>query len=284
MNKFILTIIAISISFYTIAQSEHFGIDMPIPSPKSKVTQTVGFTNVTIEYFRPSIRGRKIFGGLVPYNEIWRTGANEASKFTFSKDITLGGVKLVEGSYIIITTPNASKWQIHIHQFDEETYDYSELQPLATFNIVPKKLSEPIESFLIDLNNLRRASCTIDISWENTLISIPLEVDTEEVLMSKIMNYQNDKNDRMFEDYFSASAYLLERGIELEKALNFANKALEINTDAFWVLGVKANILAKLGNHDAAISIAEESIKGAHPEDDAAFAKSMQKLISSLKN
>lgn len=153
----------------------------PAPSPASKVTQTVGLTEITVEYSRPGVKGRKIFAadGLVPYGKTWRTGANAANKFTFSTDVTINGTKLPAGSYTMTTVPGEKEWKVNFYKYDGTNSNaYASKQADATLTVAPFNMGEDImvETFLIDIANIKETSATIDLVWEHTYVAIPIEV------------------------------------------------------------------------------------------------------------
>lgn len=171
MKSLSLLAIALLLSFSSIGQ------DKPQPSPSSKLIQTVGLTQVTVEYSRPGVKDRTIFGDLLKYGEVWRTGANAATKFTFDKPVTIGGKSLEAGSYTILSVPGEKEWKVSFYKYDKPGWNtYTELQPVVSTNITPTKLSEPVETFIIDINNLRDTSATIDLVWQKTKVSIPITV------------------------------------------------------------------------------------------------------------
>ncbi len=152
----------------------------PAPSPAGKLTQVVGLTEITVEYSRPGVKDRTIFAadGLVPYGKTWRTGANAANKFTFSTDVTVNGTKLPAGAYTITTVPGEKEWQVNVYKYDGgNSNSYTGKDAAASFTVAAMSLGDVVvESFLIDINNLRDTSATINIAWASTGIAIPIEV------------------------------------------------------------------------------------------------------------
>ncbi len=154
--------------------------DAPAPSPASEVSQVVGLTNVTIAYSRPGVKDRTIFAadGLVPFGEIWRTGANAATKITFDKDVEVGGKALSAGSYAILSKPGAESWEVMFFPYESGSWmSYVDKNPAATVTAEAHSMDVFVETFFIDINNIRDDSATIDIVWENTYVSIPLSVE-----------------------------------------------------------------------------------------------------------
>jgi len=154
--------------------------DKPAPSPASTVMQKVGLTDITVEYSRPGVKDRSIFseGGLQPYGETWRTGANTANKFTFSTDVTVNGTELEAGEYTITTVPGKDEWKVNFYKYDGGNSNaYADKEAAASFMIEPYDLGDlVVETFLIDINNIRDTSATINLVWESTYLAIPIEV------------------------------------------------------------------------------------------------------------
>ncbi len=151
--------------------------DKPAPSPASTVTQMVGLTKITIDYSRPSVKDRKIFAedGLVPFGKTWRTGANQPNKFTFSTDVTIGGKKLPAGSYTLTTVPGADEWKVEL--FNHESANAADKKAAASFTVKPMDMGDlKVETFLIDINDIRDTSATLNLIWANTAVIIPIEV------------------------------------------------------------------------------------------------------------
>ncbi len=147
------------------------------PSPFSKVEQRVGLTDVTIEYSRPSMKDRKIMGELVPFGKAWRTGANSATKMTFSDDVTIEGKELAAGSYAVITEPGEASWGIQFHKHGEGGWNsYTSKEPALKVSVEPVGIDCTVESFLINIDELRDKSASIQLIWENTVVPISLGV------------------------------------------------------------------------------------------------------------
>jgi len=230
----------------------------PAPSPTAELSMQVGLTDVHIEYSRPSVKGREVFSeeGLVPYGDMWRTGANAATKFTFSDAVTLGGQKLEGGSYAVLTQPGEDQWEIRFYPYESTNWGaYVELDPAASFTADPREIDYLVETFLININNVRHNKATIDLMWENTLVSLPLEVDVDDKVMGQI---ERTMGGPTANDYMAAANYYLETGKDLEKAAKWAAKANEMNP-RFWTLRTQAQILAEMGRYDKAIEVAKKS-------------------------
>ncbi len=153
--------------------------ETPAASPTIEMSQKVGLTDVSLVYSRPGVKDRTVYAsdGLVPFGEIWRTGANAATKITFSKDVVVGGKNLSAGSYAILTKPGSSQWEVMFYPYESGNWgSYTDMTPAATITAEATKTNHMVETFLIFIDNVRDDSATIDIVWENTVVSIPLEV------------------------------------------------------------------------------------------------------------
>ncbi len=257
MKKLVSSLLALTMLTFSATMLEA-QIRTPAPSPTAELSMQVGLTDVHIIYSRPSAKDREIFSeeGLVPYGDMWRTGANAATKFTFSDAVTLGGQKLEGGSYAVLTQPGEDQWEIRLYPYESTNWGaYVELNPAASFTADPREIDYLVETFLININNVRHNKATIDLMWENTLVSLPLEVDVDDKVMGQI---ERTMGGPTANDYMAAANYYLETGKDLEQAAKWAAKANEMNP-RFWTLRTQAQILAEMGKYDKAIEVAKKS-------------------------
>ena len=227
---------------FTIAQ-----VRTPAPSPSSKVTQMVGLTEVTIEYSRPSVKGRTIFGDLVPYGSLWRTGANAATKISFDKDVQVGGQDLKAGSYALITKPGKAEWAVMLFEHTSGnwgTYTKDDVKAAATVMVKPMDIGVNVESMLIDVNNITANSATIDLVWASTAVAIPLTVHTDKEVMASIDKVMAGPSQG---DYYNAATYMRNAGKDLNVALEYMNKGISADNPRFWQLRQKSLLLADMG-------------------------------------
>ncbi|MEO9475888.1 MAG: DUF2911 domain-containing protein [Cyclobacteriaceae bacterium] len=279
MKNLKLALLGMFVSFGSFAQ-----INTPAPSPTATLTQEVGLTTITINYSRPSIKGRTIFGDLVKYDELWRTGANAATKLSFSGDVNLAGNSLKAGDYVILTVPGKSEWKLNIYNHEGNGVGaYFSKEPIATSTVTASNLSETTESFTIDINNLRNNSATIDLIWENTKVSIPLAVDADASVMAQINKYEESSKAQRANDYNSAASYLLSEKKELEKALDFSTKAVALRPDAYWMSRTKSLIEAELGKYKDAIKSAEMSLAAAEKAENGTYISFNKASIAEWK-
>jgi hypothetical protein len=257
-------------------------LKLPSLSPISTVAQDFSTSKIEITYSRPSMRGRKIFGDLVQYGQVWRTGANAATKVTFGEEVVIGGATVKPGSYSLYTIPGAKEFVVVINKNTGSWpgEEFPKADDIARFSVPAAKTSSTVETFSIDIGNITFSSCTIDILWENTQISIPVKADNQSRLVSSIDKAINNPNI----PYQQAATYLFETGQNLDKALDYAGKALERNPKAYWVALMKARIAAKLGRSDVAREAANKTIEIVKAAGgDADYEKAAQDVINSLK-
>ncbi len=259
-------------------------IKTPQASPTATLKQEVGLGSVEIVYSRPSAKGRKIFGELVPFNELWRTGANASTKVTFSDDVKVGGVALAKGTYALYTTPGAKEWSIVFYKNTKfggvPGKDYTETDVAAKFNVPVMPLRDMVETFTIGISNLRNNAADIDISWEMTKVTIPVTMDVDTKVMADIKNQMAGPSG---DTYYAAARYYYDEKKDLGQALTWINKALELNGEKFWVLRLKANILADSGKYKEAITTAERSMELAKSEGNNDYVRMNEKSIAEWK-
>ncbi|MEQ9465884.1 MAG: DUF2911 domain-containing protein [Ekhidna sp.] len=266
-------------------------INTPQPSPAGLVSSTVGLTDVSIEYFRPGKKGRKIFGSgdeyLEQFGEIWRTGANGGTMVNFSTDVKVAGQDVKAGEYQMVSKPGASQWEVMLISEpiggNESAYDESKVVAKAT--VTPSKTASAVERMTFQIADISadNTSANIVFSWDDVMWSLPIEVSFHEAVMKDIaaktqVNPQN---------YVAAANYYLTAGENLEQALEWMNKYLSVgeNSGQFWNVHVKAQILAKMGKKKEAIAAAQDSMEKAKnfPSGDFGYVKRNQDLIDSLK-
>jgi hypothetical protein len=265
-------------------------VQTPAPSPAGSVTAVVGLTEIKIDYSRPRIKGRTIFGtdakAVVPYGKIWRTGANSGTKITFSDDVTVEGVAVPKGEYLLFTWPGASEWTVSLYKDvklggDTEKYDKS--QEAANFKVKPSKLSEKVETFTINVGDIAddSKSAKVQLAWENTSVKFNVGVNYDEKVVKIIdETLQSDKATPY--DYFQAAVYYLETGKDLDKALTWVNKAAEGMNNPFWVLHQKAKIQKAKGDKAGAKATANASLEAAKTAKNRDYEMMNQELIKSL--
>ncbi|HMO37850.1 MAG TPA: DUF2911 domain-containing protein [Saprospiraceae bacterium] len=257
-------------------------IRTPQPSPASKLTQTVGLTEVTIEYSRPSAKGRAIFGtdGIVPFETMWRTGANAATKLTFSDDVKINGQSLKKGSYAIFTKPGAGQWDVMLFNYDTPSAGgYGDKKPVISFSTTPVMLPNMVETFTIGVNNITNTTADIDIAWEKTSIKLPLEVEFDSRVMADIERAMAGPGPN---EYAAAANYYMDNDKDLNKAIEWIQKANAENP-RYWNMRTESLILAKAGKYADAVKAAEKSKMLAKEAGDDNYVRMNDKSIAEWK-
>lgn len=269
MKKIILTFIFMAASLQIEAQ-----VKTPAPSPKCIVEQKVGLTDVTIEYSRPSMKGRRIFGDLVPYGKLWRTGANQNSMITFSDDVVMNGQTLKKGKYAIFVTPKVDMWEL-VFYTDTENWgtpeNWNEKNVALRSNVDTKILGNPVETFTIGINNLDNNFAHLEMSWEKTYVALKFEVPTHKSAMASIEKVMAGPTAG---DYFSSAQYFYQSNGDMNAALEYINKALALRKEQpYWYTRLKSLIQAKLGDKKGAIETAKISLEAAKAEKNDDYVK-----------
>ncbi|MES2811773.1 MAG: DUF2911 domain-containing protein [Bacteroidota bacterium] len=273
--------VIIAIATFIVSLTVQAQIKVPQASPKSTITQTVGLTDVEIEYSRPSARGRVIFGDLVPFGQVWRTGANANTTISFSDDVVINGATLKKGKYALYVSPKADEWEVIFYTTTDnwgtpEKWDEAKVALKA--NAKTELLNRNIETFTIGINNTDNNFAHLEFAWEKTLVALKFEVPTQ-----KIANASIDKalGGPSAADYFSAAQYYFNSNGDLNKALTYVNKAYEMNErKPFWYTRLKSQIQAKLGDKKGAIETAKISLAAAEVAKNADYVKMNQDSIA----
>jgi len=257
-------------------------VKMPAPSPTQTVKQDFAIGNIEIVYSRPSSKGRKVFGDLVPYNKLWRTGANEATKITFSDAVEISGKKVEPGSYVLYTIPSEENWEIVLNKgLDNWGIDgYKETQDVARFKVVPSKSKSSAETFTIQFANMKPTSCDIQILWEQTVVTIPVTTNIEEKLKAQIEDALKNAEKK---PYWEAAQFYNEYDKNLPKALENVTKAIEAYPKGYWMLVYKAKIQKEMGDLKGAMETSKASMALAKEdgnEDYVKINKDFQKTLS----
>jgi hypothetical protein len=270
-------ICCIALSFTTQAQ-----IATPQPSPAATVTQKVGLTDVTISYSRPSMRGRKIFGTTLPYGEMWRTGANAATTFKFSDEVTIEGKKIPAGTYSVFSIPGQNEWTVMLNKNEKaSTSDYSQAEDVARFMVKPKKTAATYETFTIDLSDLTNTTAMINLKWEDTKIALKMETEVDSKVMAQIKETLAAKPDDPMAN-FQAAVYYMDNGKDLKQAMEWMNKSTAKDPQ-FWQLHQKAKLQAMMKDKKGAIETANKSIELAKKAKNNEYVRMNEKLIAELK-
>jgi tetratricopeptide (TPR) repeat protein len=257
----------------------------PQPSPLAKIEQTVGLTQVSIEYSRPSMRGRTVMGDLVPYGEIWRTGANRNTTFSFSDAITIGKQEIAAGTYALYSRPGISMWEVFFYNRTDnpglpEKWDPKAIA--ATIEVPIRELDTPVETFSIALETLHNEGATLQLKWETTQIDIPFKVPTDAKTMASIE--KTISGSPKPGDYYAAAVYYRETNRDLNTAKQWIAKAVEQDPGKYWMYRQQALILAGLNELDAAVEAAKTSLELAEKAGNKDYVRLNTKSIEEWSN
>lgn len=264
---------------FVAAQSQT--IKTPAPSPTQTVKQDFGLSSIELNYSRPGIKGRKVFGDLVPFGKVWRTGANNPTIITFGDEVIIGGNKIPAGKYGLVTIPEKDNWTIIVtKQLDVSSpAAYKQENDLARVTAKPMTMKDKMETFTIQFAEVKPTSCEVHIMWENTAVALPIGTDVESKVMAQINNAMNKDT----KPYFTAAMYYLDNGKDLNQAIVWFDKAIEQQPNAYWVYHQRANALAKLGKKSEAKASAEKSIELAKKDQNDDYVKLNEKLLAQLQ-
>ena len=257
----------------------------PQPSPTATISQKLGLTDISVTYSRPGAKDRVVFGDLVPFGKVWRTGANKATSVTFSTDVNIGGKDVKAGTYSLFTIPNKTEWTIILNSNTElwGAGKYEEATDVARFTIKPTALSDNVETLTIDFSHLVGPNGNLNLSWENTHVAIAVKTDVNSMIEKQIKEILVDGPSAG--TYYNAARFYLENDKDLNQALTWMHVAIEKRADAFWYVHHKAKIQAKMGNTKEAIATAEKSLTMAKENEDGdyGYIANNEKLIAELK-
>lgn len=258
------------------AQIEH-----PKASPLATVKQNVGFSTIEVVYSRPAVRGRTIFGDLVPYGRIWRVGANSSTKFTTNTALTIQGNMLEAGTYALYAFPYESYWEVVFHTNTDHWGDgrtaYDPTEDAFRIKVKPETILYTQENFLITFDAITHNSAVMKWIWQNTQVAIPIAVDTRAVMQSRIN--EAIANNPSAQTYYEAARYFQEEEINYEVSLKYLDKALELGGDTYYFHRVRSLVLADLGHYAEAIQAAERSRDLAAAEGKDEFVRMNEKNI-----
>ncbi len=253
-------ILTLALSLFFVATlSVDAQIKTPAPSPSASFSQDFGLVSVSAEYSRPAKNGRTIFAadGLVPFGKVWRTGANAVTKVTFSGDVMVEGKDLKGGSYAILTKPGASSWDIHFYDYESGNWgSYVEKDPSLVVTVSPKMVSTTTESFLIYVDDISSDAATLNLAWDKTVVPVSLKTEVDAQVMANIEKVLAGPTAG---DYYAAGVYYYNADKDLNKALEYVQKATHSDSPRFWQVRMESQILAKLGKYKEAIKVAEKS-------------------------
>lgn len=277
-------IIRNSIALAFLVSSTAFAqIKTPSASPSATISQAVGLSNVTIEYARPAVKGRLIFGDLVPYGKVWRTGANKITSIKLDNDLYVNGALLKAGSYGLYTIPRESSWTIIFNRDDKQwgAYGYDINKDVIRFEVQPIQLEHLVQYLTIEFDDFTSTSANISIKWENTNVKFSIEDKVQDKILAEIKE-KTAKADVTNATLSSAADYYYQNNINLPQALEWASKVIE-KDKKYWTYQLVARIATKLNRCDIALPNAELSMKLAKDAGDDAYIKLNENVFNTCK-
>jgi tetratricopeptide (TPR) repeat protein len=265
--------------------AEEKKIEFPAPSQHATVKQRVGLTDVEVDYSRPNKNNREIFGGLVPYGKLWRTGANAVTKITFSKPVKLEGKEIPAGEYALFTIPTADEWTIIISKDAkvQRAADYKQENDAARVTARPQTMPYTMETFTIGLGDVKGASATLNFMWDKTVVPVKLTTDDVEQVTKELNEAVSAGTPLDPRTAYEAAAFYYENNGDMNQAAKWIDQALQKNPNAYFMYYKKAQIQARLGNKQEAVASAQKAIdilkKDKSPDESA--IRNAQQIIDS---
>lgn len=276
MIRFILVLCFIWLGISASAQIKH-----PKASPFQEVRQDIGLSTVGVRYSRPAVKGREIFGNLVPYGRIWRVGANESTKITLSHPMNIGAEEIPAGTYALYAFPEVASWEIVFHKdttlWGDGRKSYSRENDFARFRVTPEPWPRPQENFLITFDKITHNGMEMLLIWDRTCVRIPITVNTDSLMNTRIEEALTQEPTA--QSYYEAARYLQEEGRDYERALKYINQSLKDGGETYFYYRVKSLILEGLGRYAEAIEAARKSESLAALEGKDEFVRMNQKNI-----
>jgi hypothetical protein len=238
-------------------------VAFPQPSPNGTVKQRVGLTDIEVIYGRPSLRGRTIFGSLVPFGAVWRTGANQATRISFSTAVKLNGTAVPAGSYELFTLPEADAWTVIVHKPMSQwgAYTYDQKNDVVRLQATPVTLNSPVETFTVEIGDLRDTSATLSMLWEKTKVPVRIEVDLVPTVVAEIKSAFAAPGPKTAALYYGSAQFYYEHQLDDEQALRWVKEAMQLNAKAPYMRLLKARLHLRLGQGAEARQAAEQAIE-----------------------
>lgn len=262
-------------------------LKVPTLSPITEISQEVGLTQVKLSYSRPGAKGRKIFGGLVPYNEVWRTGANASTKLTFTEDVKIAGNALKAGTYALYTIPGEKEWTVIIHTNTKHRSIagdvYKPAEDAFRFKVKPARPATFIETFTIGFSDITTDSANVVVAWENTQIKFRIDFDVDAQVDKQIADLIASPAGMSHENQFLAAEYYLHNNKDLSRADSWIAAAMEKSPKNARYGLLRAKILAKAGKRDEALKVIADANAWATEAKNANYIEQTQDFWDSIK-
>jgi hypothetical protein len=256
-------------------------IEFPAASPSCTLKQRVGLTDIEISYSRPDVKGRVIFGDVVPFDKVWRTGANKATKIVFSTPVQFSGTAVPAGSYALFTIPGKAEWTVILSKVADQSgaYKYDEKDDAVRVKVKPIEIGRSVETLAINIDEIQPTSSELAIVWDKTKVPVKIEVSYADKLVSQIeAEMASDDKDK---PYFQAAAFYYDNNLDMKKAKTWIDAAVK-EKDVYYMVHLQAKILKKLGDKEGALAAAKHSLELATKGNDYAFERMNKELINSL--
>jgi len=283
--KKILFVLCCSFSFLVSTQAQ---IKTPAPSQFCKIEQNVGLTKVTIEYSRPNVKGRELFVEVEEFGKMWRTGANQTTKITFDDDVKLEGKDVKAGTYGLYTIPGKEKWTVMLTtdlKLNGSVDKYDTANEVARFDVMVESMPMNIETFTIDIGDIEDNGALISLLWGTYMVPMQLDLNTDDQVMASIETAMAGTSKA---DYYAAGSYYFAKEKDMNKALEYVQKANSMGDKKFWQVYKEAEILAKMGKYKEALEASQVSLDLAKAADYKAYIKRnedfMKKYIGKAKS
>lgn len=254
----------------------------PAPSPAQTVKQAFALSEITIDYSRPSVKGRTIFGDVVPFGKVWRTGANGSTKITFGEDVKVEGNDVKAGTYAIYSVPDKDMWEIMLYKdltMGGDVSSYKKEDEVLRFKVKSSTLAANVETFTINVADITSSKANIELQWEKTRVAFSVVADIDTKIMKNIENSVIKDN----KPYFSAASYYYENDKDMKQALEWVEKAITANPKAYWVVLLKAKIQVKLKDNKGASATAAQVVTLAKEDQNDDYVKMAEKIIAETK-
>ncbi|HEY4195089.1 MAG TPA: DUF2911 domain-containing protein [Mucilaginibacter sp.] len=275
-SYFLFLLVFIGFSLHpAVAQELRFKI--PAASQGQRIEQDFGLGTISVKYYRPNTKGRKIFGGTEPYGIVWRTGANNATVITLTDTIQVEGHTLAPGAYSLFSIPGPDEWTIILNKNTNQwgAYSYDEKQDLLRFKVKPVKLGAKVETLTIQFADVRQEDCMLQILWENTAINLRLKTDVNNRVIANIQEAMKGDN----KPYYMSAIWYYNHGQDLKQALAWMQEADKVQPQAFNVKYWLAKLQLKTGDKKSAITSATEGLKLASAQNSAEYIRMNKEVL-----
>jgi len=279
--KRVLPILLLVFSILILDVANAQNLKLPQPSSTQTITQDFGLGTIKITYSRPNVKGRQIFGGLVPYGQVWRTGANSATVISFSEDVEIEGHNVPAGDYALFTIPKENEWMVILNKDTKQwgAYTHKESDDVLRFTAKPVKLSDKVETFSIQLENVYPTTAQLKLAWDRTAVSLNLKADVDTKAMASINEAMKGEK----KPYMQAAQYYYDNNKDLKKALEWINAAEAAEPKAPWVKYWKARIQLKGGDKNGAARTAEAGIAAAKTINNEEYVRLNSQVLGDAK-